>query len=496
MKIMNFVMCAITCVIFFCAQKVVAMAPAPSDPVAQINYVNAFNQDKIYDQFRSLMYELGCAENVFGKNVPIDSSVDFQCYSNNKAAYESACLAHLRTTKNWAIAEGARETLSLLSITIAATCISAKMVDSHSFAGGLSVFTAFSSSVYLLRDAIRSAYQFSFPPAHALNALEERFAKNKCYIPKDLWPAIIERFTIARQNTFEQRRCMEFIEFTLGLTMCKKEPIRLHGLTAEQFIDELSQRIDQFFLQYDDGGDKRYVWDLKINVSKFMHMLAHGGYQSPRYILLRGHSGIGKTHFVRALYTWIEELMPSIVRFEQMNIADAHELEGTDQCPGALLRVTRNQLLANNRGSIVFMDEATWLNSYDMLSASKRVFNGDQTQLKTTYFGDGIDGAGIAMCVPPMLIIVAMNDDIKDATLKSRFDVIEFPSPQQESLVAYANKVLCNSPMFKQTTNCVYDESVIRAWIQNLKKEDCNFRYVAANIEAFMLNYRLPVVYK
>ena len=58
------------------------------------------------------------------------------------------------------------------------------------------------------------------------------------------------------------------------------------------------------------------------------------------------------------------------------------------------------------------------------IAALKRVFNGNCASLKTQYFGGGIDGTGIELAMPKILIICASNDDkIEDEALSSRFDV-------------------------------------------------------------------------
>lgn len=86
----------------------------------------------------------------------------------------------------------------------------------------------------------------------------------------------------------------------------------------------------------------------------------------------------------------------------------------------------------------MFIDEANWLNDPDFLSAAKRVFNGDQSKLITSYFGVGPDGNNVEIDLPPMLITLAGNDPIDDDALQSRFDVFTFPKPKIDTIRAFA----------------------------------------------------------
>jgi hypothetical protein len=88
------------------------------------------------------------------------------------------------------------------------------------------------------------------------------------------------------------------------------------------------------------------------------------------------------------------------------------------------------------------MDEANWLNKEVMISPAKRVFNGELAQLSTSYFGPGIDGAGVQLEIPPMLVILSANESIQDEALRSRFDLMKFPSPTQRALAEYGEKLL------------------------------------------------------
>ncbi len=455
------------------------------DPLQRIDYMDAFNQSKIHERFKDLMLASCCAGNVFSKsstallserNKPLNPTV--------QQAYERACLKRLQSAREWTIAEPARESLTLLALSIGAAIATNKMLDKKSMGGSFSIFATVSSSVYLLREVINSGYNLAFQSRSALTRFEESFAQNQCFIPHALWPAIIEKFMLARQNPFEQRKCMDFIEFTLGLTAYKPKPAFAQKTgNAPTIIKELHVRIDQFFNDYNDTSDGECCRILKVNISKFILDLFNNT-QTSRYMYLCGPGGIGKTYFVQLLCSWIEELLPGSVQFEDLVITSAEELEGSQQRPGAMLRVFRNQLTANKRASVIFMDEATWLNHGHMTDCAKRVFNGNKSKLSTSYFGDGIEGTGINLNMSPILVFVASNDEIKDPALKSRFDTIKYPLPKPEALKAHALNTIKRSSILDHSITPSEDN--VSTWLKNSSIND--FRHVEANVEQFILS--------
>lgn len=164
------------------------------DPLLRIDYMNAFNQSKIHERFKNLMLASGCAENVFSKSsteqLPTRTK---QLNPFAQKAYEQACLKKLQSARRWTITEPARESLTLLALSIGAAIATNKMLDKKSMGGSFSIFATVSSSVYLLREVINSGYNLAFQPQSALSRLEEHFARNQCFIPYALWPAIIEK---------------------------------------------------------------------------------------------------------------------------------------------------------------------------------------------------------------------------------------------------------------------------------------------------------------
>ncbi len=454
------------------------------DPMSNVNYRYAFDQKKIHQRFKDLLIAQGCAENLFDHSSEIEQKeIDTQTLDKKEKHFQKACLQQLSSAHRWALAEPAIASLTTLGIITVASVIVTKMLDKDSFGGSFSIFNSIFGLVFTLGDLAQHGYKFLFPQQSALAHLEKQFAVNQRFIPKDLWPVIIEKFTLAQQNQFEQRMCMNFLEFTLGLTTYKPKPLPKNTANSiEQIIQTLHKKIDQFFEDYQLEGTEKSIQIIKVNVSKFILSLIEQKDHTPRYIYFHGPAGIGKTYFVDRLSRWVEELIPGGVRFESMIITSAEELEGRNS-PGTILRVLRNQMKANKRGSVIFMDEATWLNNPGMESAAKRTFNCDQSKISTSYFGDGIDGTGIKLDAPPMLIFAASNDEIKDPALKSRFDVVNFPMPNQTALARHAQMVAKKSKLL--TTSNIPDEITVQSWIDSEKID--NFREIEANIEQFSL---------
>lgn len=456
--------------------------------LAQINYRDAFNQSDIHRQYEQLLRNWDCDINVFDQvqtsTLP-QKKIDGTNLIKLEKNYQKTCLKRLFAARRWAITKSARENLTLICLLACATVTVKHLLGKDSFGGSISVFSGLFNSVYLLQDVIHAGYNLAFPEAHPLNILEKCFAKNQCFIPRTLWPAIIEKFMIARQNQFEQRTSMDFLEFALGLTVYKpKSTLQPSHDSAQRVILELHKRIDQFFSDYQQETTQECCQLIKLNVSKFVLNLLGNNDNPPRYIYFHGPAGIGKTYFVLQLSEWIEELMPGSVRFESMIITSPDELEGNRGRPGAMLRVLRNQLIADKRGSVVFIDEATWLNESNMVSSAKRVFNGDQSTLSTDYFGGGIDGAGINLAIPPMLIFVASNEEIKEPALKSRFDVIKYPLPTQKALAEHAHAVATKSTILNNAH--IPRKAKIENWIAS--DNIASFRHAQAGIEQFVLS--------
>ncbi len=510
------------------------------DPLVRINYRQAFNQISIYKKFESLMDSAGCSQNVFinkekaelGGSSPqsktvhrvpryellenlLDSvTIDMETRESDTEDngpyialtskewknYEKACLSHLQKARRWAITEPAREAIVTLTFMGGVVSGTVSALGPNSYGGSISIFAVLFNSIAPIRSIARSTVNLISPPPHPLDEMEKSFALNQCFIPQSLWTSIINNFMTARQNPFSQQQCINFIEFTLGLTIYRPKPtitLRNYSSITKESIKEtfcdLSSEIDEFFQKYissDTPNDREQFFILKMNILKFMSSLL-GTIEQPRYLYFYGPGGIGKTYFIHELSTWIERVMPKAVHFESLVITSPEELEGSSEKPGAFLRILRNQCLAKKRGSILYMDEANWLNQEDMISASKRVFNGELSHLSTSYFGSGIDGTGIHLKTPPMLIIASGNEEIEDEALKNRFDIIHFPMPKPETLINYGIDLFKKDNFVQgKIDGALINSSAKEAEIRKRLQDSKNFRSVNALISAMIGKFK------
>ncbi len=524
---------------------------ARGDAFDQIQYNQVFDQTDIYKKYRKLMYKLGCADNVFQSDVGSDSitkksgdtsdqsalidkytTLPFDPIKDAKelAAFEKECMDRLNNARRLSIVTPTIEGLSDVAfmaviagsiyaastftptITAYFSSMMGKNKDTDNSAiehnagkeaekqelviKDNSTQNAITSTIittlFALKGLVGAGYNLIYWPDNSLESLENHFAKNKCYIPRALWPKITKEFMAARQDSHNRQLHTHFIDFALGFTVYKPKPtLRFKdGMSIQDVKNELNARIDAFFGNYKDNKDNIDINYIKINVSKFIDLLVpHRSsklVQAPRYLYLYGSGGIGKTHFVQTLSDWIDELIPHSVRFEDVVINSPTDLEGSEHSSGAFLKALRNQLIQNKRGSVIMMDEATWLNYGSMISSAKRIFNGDRSKLVTSYFGTNMDGRGVSLEIPPMLIFVASNEVIADPALESRFDTILYPTPSLQALFLYAVNVADNSTVLKEA-DCSVDKNLIAHWVQSFDEKHRNFRYVAGNIEALLL---------
>ncbi|HSW75566.1 MAG TPA: hypothetical protein VLG50_00830 [Candidatus Saccharimonadales bacterium] len=486
-----------------------AFAQDQHDAYAAIRYNAAFDQEALYKKHADLMQKLGCANNVFPAQKTDDlmdqphttnASHEEVNASHNKhgiapeeiAAYEKECLSQLHHARFMALAKpGINAAIEMTVVTSACFAIFFAMKyfiekDKPSFAGGFAALDGLYTAAFKGKEIIQTMYNVKYAPDNFLSLLEEHFAKNKCYIPRVLWPQIIKAFISARHNEMSREKHVNFLNFTLGLTLYKPKNaiIFKHNKAALDIKHELNNRIDRFFADYEQSTSTDSLYHIKINVSKFVDSLLTPQSPAPRYMYLHGMGGIGKTHFVQTLAQWISDLIPNGVHFENVIINSYEELEGNETRPGVFLKVLRNQSIRNKTGSVVIIDEATWLNEY--VSPAKRIFNGNLSKLSTVYFGSELDGSIVSLDMPPMLIFVASNEKINDSALASRFDIVDYPLPSKAALTAHAIETAQHSKIL-QERNCVFDDTMITSWVQNLDAKNLNFRYIAGNIEVYLL---------
>lgn len=495
MRKLNFTLKIVSMSLFLLLQNMAIVAGYGSDdPFSKIQYKNAFDQATIYKKYRILLEKMGCAGNVFQQNadtnVKNDSSeiASFDSVNDAKelAAFQRECLGRLTFARRMSLATPTFNLMSDIAMTGLVTLAIMHYITDSAGRGQAGINAIWTAALGLAT-GIKTTYNLAFWPQNSLEALENHYAKNKCYIPHALWPKIEQQFLEARQSLPRNEAHKHFLEFSTAFTVHKpKRTLKFKDdMSIEDVKNELDRRIDEFFDAYKNNPQLNYI---KINVSKFIDLLVHdpksANVQSPRYLYLYGSGGIGKTHFVQTLESWINELVPQSVSFENVVINSYDDLEGSEARPGAFLKALRNQLMQNRRGSVIMMDEATWLN--DMVSPAKRVFNGDQSKLVTSYFGKNMDGTGVSLEIPPMLIFVASNEVIADPALESRFDIISYPAPSQEALIMHGLRVAENSSVLKQA-NCPVNPELIVKWIQGFNERSRNFRFVAGNVEAMLL---------
>ncbi len=476
------------------------------DPLINMAYRKAFDQAEIHKEFADVMEQWGCAPNVLGaaiqqvqgsvivnvaahgasaqqigtKNrvfifpVPITPEQEFIAIQPEKEkseeelpvrmtreqAYYKACLDKLKSARKWAISEPIVDLVGTGVVTLAAAAGLNRLMSSDDMkkkddsrqAVGFGYLNAVFNMAFRCEDALRACFHLKNPPFQKLDRLEELFAKNMCFIPQRLWEKIIEEFMMARTNQMTQGSHLNNLEFALDLTIYKpKNQLRIaRDMCLEDAIQEICNRIDGFFVASYEDSLLEDIEGIKTTVREFLYALAHNpsSYTPTKPLYLKGSHGRGKSFFVvDNLYKWIEELFPGSVHLERTaHLESANKLQGSaDKEHGIMLDILRNQCKENKLGSLVFMDEATWLNNPGMVDPAKIVFNGAQSCISTKYFGDD----EINIPFSPMLVIIASNKEITDEHLANRFKLVAFPEPSSKALIDYALQVAQQSTALK-----------------------------------------------
>lgn len=521
-----------------------AMLGGPStftqDPLERINYRRAFDLTEIQTKFTSLMTEIGCDENVFGqKKIDAEQQTKYippkinhnETFANddvesplavsmlikfptndfdteilmersiniqNKELYEKECLKKLNKIRRTTLLEPAREAATSLTLMGGTVGGVVSILGTNSYGGSIGIFAVMYNSIWFVRDIVRACYNVYDTPPHDLDELEKEYVIKQCYIPRDLWPIITEKFLTARHNPFEHQSIVNYIKFSLGLTVyAPKPPLKFMNDTINPesvttLLHSLNQKVDSFFDAYEAFNDMDQIHTLKMNIRKFILSILKQSGETPRYLYLCGSGGIGKTHFAQMLVEWVKEKLPNNIQYESLEINSPEELEGSTIHPGVFLNVLRNQCMDRKRGSIVVMDEASFFNIPEFISASKRVFNGKFTVINTTYFGTGIDGRGIVLDVPPILLLATNNEKINDPALQSRFDVIDFPKPKHESLITYAKKLISLDSLSKKIPDLLTAKKRSARWSSSteIKSEKIDYDKELEKIIGNIHNFR------
>jgi hypothetical protein len=491
-------------VICFSVDRIVAK-DAIACPYDTVRYHEAFDQEALYKKYEKLMHQMGCASNVFFEQ---DDSLavlkrelkskqsfflDKQVFAEFEQ-YQKDCINQLNRVRYIALAEPGIESGIYISLMGLAALVTIGIMGKDSVAGSYGAYSAIFSAADKLGGLGKSLYNLVSLPNNSLESLENYFAKNKCFIPKILWAKIINAFIDARQSDTLKEKNINFLKFALGFTLYKSQfkTFLKNYQSVIEIKDELNQRIDNFFSKYNVNNAYDDLVYIKINVSKFIDSLFDKNSKPSRYVYLHGLGGIGKTHFVQTLAAWIDELLPEVVHYQDLIVTNMSELEGDIERPGALLKVLRNQIVGSKIGSIVMLDEATWLNDQEMVSSAKRVFNGDRTRISTAYFGAEVDGSAVKLDMPAMLIFVASNDELVDPALASRFDIVHYPTPSKEALINYAYKITQESTILHDVS-CIAPYDFIADWIETIDSKNLNFRYIAGSVEGYCLNNKASI---
>lgn len=466
------------------------------DPLRRINYERAFNP-KRFKKFEKLMEHWGCAANALPPqeeevarieashvdehalimtpvlktedHVPLleeehqaDVATDFV---EQERLFRKACLSQLIAARRNAILVPARDAVTGCCSFSTGAGVANLALGSESMGGSMTASWGLVAVSFYMRDVLKACCNWCFQPSSVLDALERRYALEQCFIPRALWPMIRDKFTMARTNQFAQRECIDFLEFALGLTSFKPKPI-LARADSEAIKYRIAAKIDNFFKDYVTSPD---IVQLKVNVCLFIDSILGKSSQRPKPQYLVGIPGIGKSRFVEDLNTWLNQELSELVQativmkpetkiirclnFEKIIVKSPEELEGDVHHPGVFLRVLRNQLKAHKLGVLLFMDEATWLThkqDNQWTSCANRVFNGALASMATTYFGEGSQGIGFSLDLPPMLVFTASNSELEAPSLISRFKIVHFPLPKKEALVEYALELFRKSLYFTQ----------------------------------------------
>lgn len=420
--------------------------------IKSANYQRAFDQEKIYKKYATLMHHLNCAENVFSSSSNKKIKFDDTDYKSIEECFKKECLAKLNSEKRWDKTAPIRTAISFLILQFVIAKITPMLANKDSFGGSFSLFSAITHIMYESKRIIDTLFLLAYEQEHPLDNLEKQYVVVKCFIPKKLWHIIKDKFMLAQRNQFEQRRCIDFIEFSLGLTTYQPRSIVEFNFNV---IEDIFKNLDNFFNDYEAAPEE--LSQIKVSILKFIQNISNmpsdkksnKSRNNSRYQYFFGPGGIGKTHLVNQICNWINKLMPNAVHFEEITIQSPSELFGDCEAPGMFLKVLRNQLQSNKLGTIIFMDEANWLNNPSITNQAKATLNGDLSSISTKYFGAGIDGSGIKIDMPPILIFAASNDEIKDKALKSRFDNLKFPNPKKETLIEHAKNIFLKSYLYE-----------------------------------------------
>lgn len=460
------------------------------DPLTDIDYKEVLNIKSIQDKHKGMFVALGCAKNLFDENELQnveeckDPEAEFALYQKEIEDHYHGCIRRhfLKPLRQ-----------SVISFAIAGVSSAAILPftnpDSAGF--GMTLAAVAVSVGALLNSLMDTMYKSYIFQLKQLEELELEFLKQRCFIPHRMWAEIEMNIKFARDNSYNRRQYFNAIKFGLGMTCYKNKKINYEKVNLDSIMRELTERIDDFFQDYDDVTDAK-VNTIISNVNCFLRQLCYGE-KSARYLYLVGPGGTGKTHFAKALSHWINELLPDSIYFSDQKIDQIYEIEGHSDTPGLFLKVLFGQIKSKKQASIVFLDEADWIAEGG--SEVKRVFNGEHTVIRTNFFGQDTIGEPATFDVPPMLIIATSNKPIKDDALRTRFDCVEFPCPSKEGLDRVAQKIVDANHMMRRQkkmfrTKKGHLKEDYKREVQKVVDKVDNFRMLQADMNALLQSWQ------
>ena len=288
---------------------------------------------------------------------------------------------------------------------------------------------------------------------------------------------------LAQENKFETQNCMRFIDFSIGIKTFTSQRIG-REINKDNVIEELNKRINKFFEAYTWENDY-HLSSLQATIEAFIEKLFDDNAPQPHYLYLTSQvGGIGKTFFVSELCKWLNELLGNTIFIDNKLVINKYEdVVGDKKIAGALLWILRNQLNQNKRGSVVFMDEASFLTDIGQADNAKRIFKRDGVTIPTPYLGEEIK-----LPTPPMLVVAANNKPISDENLRARFNNINFPMPTASALKDFAKKILArNLVLLNKIQRRGYDKEKIESeFLEKVKSQFKTFHEIEMDIETFV----------
>lgn len=463
---MRNIVLGIICSCFFCGSSEGMESPQSNqNPVAGINYTKAFDQSRIYEKYSDLMEHIGCDKNLkfsklespglFDQCLGVTSALIKDCQNNDDyiaidfrdnlyykeqlSNFQNECLGLLKTERRTIILRPAYEQGYFQAALMGIVGTACYFVPS---ALPFSLPFAAMDLVYNGKVVLKALNNWLDTPRHSVDEVETIYAVHKCFIPNKFWKPIEDEFLKARGNQFSQNGALNFLEFTLGLTIYKQKlPLNLPS-TPEQIYYKLWDNFDRFFDDYKPFENPMHLNSIRTSIADFIRGLM-GGDERPRYIYLHGSLGIGKTFFTKSVNEWVEKILPNSTCYFDKRVRTVADLEGGTGIAGVFLSVLKQQCQQDKNASVLLIDEATWLNRDEFIPSALKVFNNSQDQLQILYSGEGkAETSNIEIDLPPILTFVAGNKPIDDEALKSRFNFIEFPIPKKSTLLKHAVKFI------------------------------------------------------